>query len=135
LVQEITGASREQDAGASQITQALQQLDTVIQQNAAAAEEMASTAQQLSEQAETLQGSIAFFRIEDNGSASGVRKASKTLSAQGHVTRAKMPVKATVAHLGSAAKPAPSGGHPRKGVGLNMQADGDDNAFQPYTEK
>lgn len=64
LVQEITGASREQDAGASQITQALQQLDSVIQQNASAAEEMASTAQELSGQGVALQETISFFQID-----------------------------------------------------------------------
>ena len=49
LVQEISAASREQDAGAGQITRAIQQLDLVIQQNASASEEMASTAEELSE--------------------------------------------------------------------------------------
>jgi methyl-accepting chemotaxis protein len=67
LVQEISGASREQDVGANQITQALQKLDSVIQQNAASAEEMASMSEELSEQAENLQGSIAFFRADTDG--------------------------------------------------------------------
>jgi len=43
LVQEISAASKEQDTGAEQINQALQQLEKVIQQNASASEEMAST--------------------------------------------------------------------------------------------
>ena len=40
LVQEITASSNEQNAGASQITKAVEQLDLVIQQNASASEEM-----------------------------------------------------------------------------------------------
>ena len=63
LVEEISAACREQDIGANQVNQAIQQLDKVIQQNAGAAEEMAATSEALSGQAETLQTSIAFFRI------------------------------------------------------------------------
>ncbi len=63
LVEEISAACREQDIGANQVNQAIQQLDTVIQQNAGAAEEMSATSEALSGQAERLQGSIAFFRI------------------------------------------------------------------------
>ena len=69
LVQEISAASREQDAGAGQITRAIQQLDLVIQQNASASEEMASTAEELSSQAEQLQEMIAFFRVAGAGGA------------------------------------------------------------------
>jgi len=61
LVQEITAACREQDAGAEQINKAIQQLDQVIQQNASAAEEMSSTAEELSSQADQLQSSIALL--------------------------------------------------------------------------
>ena len=63
LVEEISAACREQDIGANQVNQAIQQLDKVIQQNAGAAEEMSATSEALSGQAETLQTSIAFFRI------------------------------------------------------------------------
>jgi len=64
LVQEISAASKEQDAGAEQINKAIQQLDLVIQQNASASEEMASTAEELSGQSEQLQEMIAFFRVK-----------------------------------------------------------------------
>lgn len=64
LVQEIAAASREQDVGAEQISNAMQQLDLVIQHNAAFAEEMAGAAEELSAQAEQLQGVIATLRIE-----------------------------------------------------------------------
>ena len=66
LVQEISAASREQDAGAEQINRAIQQLDQVIQQNASASEEMASTAEELSSQSEQLQTMIAYFKLAGN---------------------------------------------------------------------
>ena len=64
LVQEISAASREQDAGAEQISKGIQQLDAVIQQNASASEEMASTAEELSSQSEQLAEMISYFKIE-----------------------------------------------------------------------
>jgi methyl-accepting chemotaxis protein len=67
LVQEIAAASREQDAGAEQISAAIMQLDRVIQQNASATEEMASTAEELSAQSEQLQEMVSFFKIEAAG--------------------------------------------------------------------
>ena len=67
LVQEISAASREQDAGADQINKSIQQLDTVIQQNAASSEEMASTAEELSSQSEQLQEMIGFFEVGTGG--------------------------------------------------------------------
>ena len=72
LVQEISAASREQDAGADQISKSIQQLDAVIQQNASASEEMASTAEELSGQSEQLAEMIAFFRVAE-GMAGRVR--------------------------------------------------------------
>ena len=68
LVTEITASCREQDIGADQINQAIQQLDKVTQQTAGASEEMSATSEELSAQAEQLQSSIAFFRLEANES-------------------------------------------------------------------
>ncbi len=65
LVQEISAASREQDAGADQISKSIQQLDAVIQQNASASEEMASTSEELSGQSEQLAEMISFFVINE----------------------------------------------------------------------
>ncbi|PLX92983.1 MAG: hypothetical protein C0621_08525 [Desulfuromonas sp.] len=65
LVQEISAASKEQDAGTEQIGAAIQQLDRVIQQNASSTEEMASTAEELSGQSEQLQEMIAFFTLRE----------------------------------------------------------------------
>lgn len=66
LVSEISNASREQNAGASQINAAIQQLDKVTQQNTSAAEEMASTSEELANQAEQLQQVIGYFRLDQS---------------------------------------------------------------------
>jgi methyl-accepting chemotaxis protein len=71
LVQEISAASKEQDAGAGQINQAIQQLDQVIQQNASVSEEMAATAEDLVNHAKQLQVTIGCFRIDDTDYSSG----------------------------------------------------------------
>ena len=63
LVDEINAACREQDLGAGQINQAIQQLDKVTQQNASASEEVSATSEELSTQAEVLQSTIAYFRL------------------------------------------------------------------------
>ncbi|MCF1496445.1 HAMP domain-containing protein, partial [Agrobacterium vitis] len=57
LISEISAACREQDIGASQINEAIQQLDKVTQQNAGASEEMSATSEELAAQAEELQTS------------------------------------------------------------------------------
>jgi len=84
LVQEISVASREQDAGAQQINQAMTQLDTVIQANASISEEfsatseeissqatmVAQTAAELADQAEKLQTLVGFFSLESGSDTS-----------------------------------------------------------------
>jgi methyl-accepting chemotaxis protein len=67
LVSEISAACREQDIGAAQINEAIQQLDKVTQQNAGASEEMSATSEELASQAEELQTSIAFFKVDKAG--------------------------------------------------------------------
>mgnify|MGYP001336264353 CR=1 FL=1 len=67
LVQEISAACAEQNAGADQINKAIQQLDLVIQQNATVSEEMASTSEELQSQSEQLLQTIQFFRLSKNG--------------------------------------------------------------------
>lgn len=69
LVTEISAACREQDIGAVQINEAIQQLDQVTQQNASASEQISSTSEELASQAEELQQSIAYFRVEKSGRA------------------------------------------------------------------
>ena len=65
LVQEISAASREQNAGAEQISRSIQQLDSVIQQNAAASEEMAGTTEELTKQAEQLSEMTSIFTVNE----------------------------------------------------------------------
>ncbi|EJW09261.1 Methyl-accepting chemotaxis protein I [Rhodovulum sp. PH10] len=75
LVAEISAACREQDIGADQVNQAIQQLDKVIQQNASASEEMSATSAELAAQAEQLQSSIAYFRTDQAGATPQRRSA------------------------------------------------------------
>ncbi len=77
LVSEISAACREQDIGASQINEAIQQLDKVTQQNAGASEEMSATSEELASQAEELQTSIAFFKVDMAGSRDSRKPAAR----------------------------------------------------------
>jgi methyl-accepting chemotaxis protein len=72
LVQQISSASRDQDAGAEQIKRAVEQLELLIDQNGSAARKMATTAEELAEQSARLQGSVAFFR--QHGEAAAARR-------------------------------------------------------------
>jgi methyl-accepting chemotaxis protein len=78
LVSEITAACREQDIGAAQINEAIQQLDKVTQQNSSASEEMAATSEELAAQSEELQTSIAFFKVDTSVGATAAKPAHKT---------------------------------------------------------
>ncbi|WP_245577887.1 methyl-accepting chemotaxis protein [Maridesulfovibrio bastinii] len=66
LVQEISAACNEQNAGSENINKAISELDKVIQQIASSSEEMASSSEELSAQAESLRGSISFFKVENS---------------------------------------------------------------------
>jgi methyl-accepting chemotaxis protein len=85
LVEGISAACREQDAGANQVNQAIQQLDKVIQQNAGAAEEMSATSEALSALAEQLLASIGYFRI------GGPNQAVKSLAERSRRQKAATP--------------------------------------------
>ena len=134
LVQEISGASNEQNTGAEQINQAIQQLDQVIQQNASASEEMASTAEELSSQAEHLQESIAFFKTGEE------TRVARRVANTGY--SAKLPNKTKVAHIShegrrggrAIAAGAPAG--TKAGIALDMAGDGhadaDDSEFEKF---
>ncbi len=77
LVSEISAACREQDIGAAQINEAIQQLDKVTQQNSGASEEMSATSEELATQAEELQASIAFFKVDTAGNRQSRTAAAK----------------------------------------------------------
>ncbi|WP_284774871.1 methyl-accepting chemotaxis protein [Agrobacterium sp. lyk4-40-TYG-31] len=78
LVAEISAACREQDIGANQINEAIQQLDRVTQQNTSASEEMSATSEELAAQAEELQASIAFFKVERANAAAANRPSTQS---------------------------------------------------------
>jgi methyl-accepting chemotaxis protein len=80
LVAEISAACREQDIGAAQVNEAIQQLDKVTQQNAAASEEMSATSEELASQSEELQSSISYFRTDTASAGRGQAKPSMTPS-------------------------------------------------------
>ncbi|QDK35337.1 MULTISPECIES: methyl-accepting chemotaxis protein [Sphingomonadaceae] len=73
LVSEISSACREQDIGAAQINEAIQQLDQVTQQNAGASEQISTTSEELAAQAEELQASIAYFQVSGQGGRTTTR--------------------------------------------------------------
>ncbi len=64
LVQEIAAASQEQNRGAEQINNALQQLNDVTQLNASSSEEVSASANSLAQQAKALLKNVAFFKVE-----------------------------------------------------------------------
>ena len=104
LVSEISAACREQDVGANQINEAIQQLDKVTQQNAGASEEMSATSEELAAQAEELQASIAFFRTDSAGGRSGRAPAR----APARASTFKSPPKPAARPVAKAAAPAQS---------------------------
>jgi methyl-accepting chemotaxis protein len=63
LVEEISNASVEQNAGVEQINDSIQMLNQVTQQNAASSEEMATVSEELAAQADQLKKTINFFRL------------------------------------------------------------------------
>jgi methyl-accepting chemotaxis protein len=134
LVSEISAACREQDIGAAQINEAIQQLDQVTQQNAGASEEMSATSEELAAQAEELQASIAFFRVDTVGDK------RMTMTAK----PAAKPAARQVAHIAPSAKPTykkPASGNTvhaqqqrAKGFALDMAMGGPDEHDADFRE-
>jgi methyl-accepting chemotaxis protein len=139
LVAEISAACREQDIGAAQINDALQQLDKVTQQNAAASEEMSATSEELASQSDELQTSIAFFRT-DSGSGSVQAKPSlalsrRTASPASHVVVRPISKSAAVRKSGPAKNAVAEQQARVKGFAMNLSqktADKDDDGFEEY---
>ncbi|HOT14841.1 MAG TPA: methyl-accepting chemotaxis protein [Bacteroidales bacterium] len=69
LVQDITAASIEQNAGAEQINNALQRLNHVIQQNAVSSDSLAQSAIELTKESENLKEITTFFRLDSKKKA------------------------------------------------------------------
>ncbi len=78
LVQEINASSTEQADGIAQVTKAVQQLDTVIQTNASGTEQMAASSEQLAGQADMLQETARFFKLQEAAYESGLLKSGQS---------------------------------------------------------
>ncbi|GAA4033826.1 hypothetical protein GCM10022281_12200 [Sphingomonas rosea] len=103
LVLEISSACREQDIGASQINEAIQQLDQVTQQNAGASEQISTTSELLAQQAGELQASIGYFQLE------GAVAAAKVVAAGQPARRTAAPVKKAAPKPRAKARSKPGG--------------------------
>jgi methyl-accepting chemotaxis protein len=138
LVSEISAACREQDIGASQINDAIQQLDQVTQLNAAASEQMTATSEALAGQAETLQASIAFFRTDAAPAGKAAPLAPVRAPAPKPQTKSLTPTKPAMRPRKSApARPAGVAAQQAraKGFALDLTVGGpddDDGAFKAY---
>ncbi len=132
LVEEITAACREQDLGAAQVNQAIQQLDKVTQQNAAASEQVSSTSEELSSQATHLQHTIEFFRVD---ATSGGTPAD--LEPEVVVAKSAAKLRAKAAEMGKASRAKPSAAPARArlkpigaGFAMDMGGDAEDRDFK-----
>jgi methyl-accepting chemotaxis protein len=136
LVSEISAACREQDIGANQINEAVQQLDKVTQQNAGASEEMSATSEELAAQAEELQTSIAFFRTDASGEGRSAPRASA--SPRHRATGARVTVLSSAARSTSAPASAKSPVHAQQaraqGFALDMTVGGADAEDMDFRE-
>jgi methyl-accepting chemotaxis protein len=150
LVSEITAACREQDIGASQINEAIQQLDKVTQLNASTSEQMTATAEDLSGQAEELQNAIMFFKIGRREQERGKPMAAEPVAAERAADRARpkpAPVGRPASRIATAPKAARKTAEPKgrftpvqktagHGFALDLAVGGPDQRdadFKPYS--
>ncbi|MGV8937949.1 MAG: methyl-accepting chemotaxis protein [Allorhizobium sp.] len=129
LVSEITAACREQDIGASQINQAIQQLDKVTQQNAGASEQMSATSEELAAQAEELQTSIAFFKVDAATSRTSSKPAASRGSAPAYANSARKPQRPAASSNSVAAQQSRV-----KGFALDLTMGGPDHGDAEFKE-
>ncbi|WP_271298968.1 methyl-accepting chemotaxis protein [Sphingomonas sp. CV7422] len=124
LVAEISAACREQDIGAGQINQAIQQLDTVTQQNASASDQISATAATLADQAGDLQQNIGFFRVEGPRGATAAVAPRRAARAE-RTSRDALPRTTRTARL-THARPDASDPTQVRGYALDLSAGGAD---------
>lgn len=72
LVHEITSASVEQNCNAAQVNNAILQLNNITQQNAATAEELSTSADESQSQAELLDSTMDFFKLDSTTTISEI---------------------------------------------------------------
>ncbi|MBX4907740.1 MULTISPECIES: methyl-accepting chemotaxis protein [Rhizobium] len=133
LVSEISAACREQDIGASQINEAIQQLDKVTQQNAGASEQMSATSEELAAQAEELQTSIAFFKVDTTGST---RPGAQKMPSKGPTKVAKAPARKPAQQAQSQGRGQTVSAQQQrlKGFALDMSMGGPDASDDDFRE-
>jgi methyl-accepting chemotaxis protein len=134
LIQEISASSDEQNAGATQIKDAVLELDRVVQQNAAESEHVAAASETLSGHAMQLQQIIGYFRL--GGSAAAPARARVSVKA------ARPKAKPLPARTGpapapkAASKPSPKAvpaDEPADAGGLDLDMDmGEDTEFEKF---
>ncbi|MEZ7196500.1 methyl-accepting chemotaxis protein [Pseudodesulfovibrio sp. 9FUS] len=129
LIQEISASSDEQNTGATQIKDAVLELDRVVQQNAAESEHVAAASETLSGHAMQLQQIIGYFRL--GGSASG--PARSRVSVKAARPQAKpLPTPAPKAASRPSPKAVPAG-KPADAGGLDLDMDmGEDTDFEKF---
>ncbi|MBC7952540.1 MAG: methyl-accepting chemotaxis protein [Rhodospirillaceae bacterium] len=132
LVEEITAACREQDIGADQINQAIQQLDKVTQQSSAASEEMAATSEELAAQAEQLQTAISFFRTDEGAGQPVARSQPAPRSTIGHIGSVKSPKRPAATPVRAGAKKPNGKAKPGFAFDMGKGADAQDADYQTY---
>ena len=117
LVDEITGASREQSSGIEQVTKAVAQMDEVTQQNAALVEQAAAAAESLEDQTRVLAQTVSIFKLTGHGAASArapartqasPRSGATAAASKATGTQSKPPVKASASALAKRSKPMPT---------------------------
>jgi hypothetical protein len=64
----VATSSEQQEAGVTQVSDAMNRVDEVTQRNASSAEELASTAEEMAAQAESLQQLLGLFHVNGDGS-------------------------------------------------------------------
>ena len=101
LIGEIATASHEQAQGVAQVTQALQQIDSVTQQNTASAEETASVSNEMTLQSAILQELVSQFKLR----ADDATPASRIEPAKNKTSYASGPAKASLPKPTSTFKP------------------------------
>ncbi|MES2951651.1 MAG: methyl-accepting chemotaxis protein [Pseudomonadota bacterium] len=76
IMGEISSASSEQNMGVRQVGEAVSQMDQATQQNAALVEQMAAAASSLKAQAQDLVQVVAAFKVDGDGSSTGLAQAA-----------------------------------------------------------
>jgi methyl-accepting chemotaxis protein len=127
LIREISVSSEEQSTGASQIKNAVLELDRVVQQNAAESEHVAAASETLSSHALQLQQIIGYFRLEGSARMAQPPRTKRVVASAGPSRAKALPQAAPKASPKDGPKTAPKA--PGGGLDLDM---GDDTEFERF---